>query len=135
MTGLASDGDLENTGKRPPLVAFTTDDGFEIAGLTADLGPADEIRVLTYAGETLDVSTKLEFDADRIMVKVGDIEKMANAAILELRSGSDVIAYAIAHHLEELRSGGGDDAHRAFQRSFATLNTDSPMPLHNGSRT
>ncbi|MCI0663876.1 MAG: hypothetical protein L0220_22700, partial [Acidobacteria bacterium] len=121
------DDDSGDADRRLPLIAFTTDDGFEIAGLSAGKESVDEIRVLTGAGASLGICTNLEFDCDRISAKIGDGEKKANAAILELCSGPAVIAYAIVHHLKELQNNGGTDAQRAFQRSLATLNTDSPM--------
>lgn len=121
------DHDSENDGKHLPLIAFTTDDGFEIAGLGAGRESVDEVRVLTGAGESLGICTNLEFDGDRIRAEIWDREKRANAVILELRSGPTVIAYGIVHHLEELQNRGSTDAQRAFQRSLATLNTDSPM--------
>jgi hypothetical protein len=127
MGEISLDNDSENSGKHLPLIAFTTDDGFEIAGLSAGRGHVDEVRVLTRAGETLGICTKLIFDDDRISAEIKDREKRANAAILELHSGPAVIAYAIVHHLKELQSRGSTDAQRAFQRSLATLNTDSPM--------
>jgi len=121
------DDDPGDADRRLPLIAFTTDDGFEIAGLSAGEESVDEIRVLTDAGASLGICTNLEFDGDRIKAEIGGIEKTANAAILELCSGPAVIAYAIVHHLEELQNNRGTDAQRAFQRSLATLNTDSPM--------
>jgi hypothetical protein len=127
LSEIPPDNDSENAGKHLPLIAFTTDDGFEIAGLSTGRGSVDEIRVLTGAGETLGICTNLEFEGDRIRAEIGDREKRASAAILEIRSGPAVIAYAIVHHLEELQNRGSTDAQRAFQRSLATLNTDSPM--------
>ncbi len=127
MAGISLNDDSENAGKHLPLIAFTTDEGFEIAGLSTGRGSVDEISMLTGTGETLGICTNLEFDGDRIRAEIGGREKRANAAILELRSGPAVIAYAIVHHLEELQNRGSTDAQRAFQRSLATLNTDSPM--------
>ena len=127
LSEIPPDNDLENAGKHIPMIALTTDDGFEIAGMSAGRGSVDEVRVLTGAGESLGICTSLEFDGDRIRAEIGEREKRANAAILEIRSGPAVIAYAIVHHLEELQSRGSTDAQRAFQRSLATLNTDSPM--------
>ncbi|MCI0388094.1 MAG: hypothetical protein MOB07_04910 [Acidobacteria bacterium] len=121
------DDDFGDADRRLPLIAFTTDGGFEIAGFSAGKESVDEIKVLTGAGASLGVCTNLECDGDRIRVEIMDVEKMANAVILELCSGPAVIAYAIVHHLEELQNNGGTDAQRAFQRSLATLNTDSPM--------
>ncbi len=127
LSEIPPDNDSENAGKHLPLIAFTTEDGFEIAGLSVGRGFVDEVRVLTGAGESLGICTNLEFDGDRIRAEIGEREKRANAVILELRSGPTVIAYAIVHHLEELQNRGSTDARRAFQRSLATLNTDSPM--------
>ncbi|MGH9767536.1 MAG: hypothetical protein ACREAB_08905, partial [Blastocatellia bacterium] len=121
------DDDSGDADRRLPLIAFTTDGGFEIAGVSAGKESVGEIRVLTGAGESLGICTNLEFDGDRIRAEIGDKEKKANAAILELCSGPAVISYAIVHHLEVLQNNGGTDAQRAFQRSLASLNTDSPM--------
>src|SRR5262245_40753418 len=96
------DDDSGDADSHLPLIAFTTDDGFEIAGWNAGKESVDEIRVLTGAGESLGICTNLEFNGNRIRADIGDGEKNANAAILQLCSGPAVIAYAIVHRLEEL---------------------------------
>src|SRR5262249_10613461 len=55
------DDDFGDADRCLPLIAFTTDGGFEIAGFSAGKESVDEIKVLTGAGELLGICTNLEF--------------------------------------------------------------------------
>lgn len=110
-----------------PLIAFTADDGFEIAGLRAGQEAITEIRLLSSAGATLAHCTEIAQQNGRVKVEVQEQAAKVSAVILEVRSGANILAYAVVHHLEELLQRGATDTQRAFRRALATLNSDSPL--------
>ena len=119
----------EAEGDKGPLslIAFVTDDGFEIVGLRADEKAVIEVGLINSAGVTLLRRTEIAQQNGRAKVEVQDQEAKASAVILEIRLGPDVLAYAVVHHLEELLQRGATDTQRAFRRALATLNSDSPL--------